>query len=696
MRKKRSDPAVKEQEECAKRQKRMDPKVKEREMSAKRQKRCDPNFKEKEASTMRQKRSDPKVKEREANAMKQKRTDPKFKENEASTKKQRRSNQNMKDKEEEKCNQRHYGSTLTDLLQIFNESTSLGPIFVCTCCQQIWFRHSVYDIQKIHFKSSEEKQIFQKCRTHYVSVNKKEWICTTCRLAIKEIRIPKLSVFNKMGFPDIPSELEIFPMEERLIALQIAFIQLRDHPICRQTFSKGNMVNVPINIVPTINMLPRDIRDTQTIAIKFKRKKQYKCCEFYENIRPLAVWKALKYLMHNSPLYKNANIQIDTRWLERAENISSNEQQIICEDNITEAITKNSMSYEHKKRNVDNSSEIDGYSEVDEDENIISMDTMLDDYDPTPVDDISIPQELTFAPGEGQLPISVFNDDNAEYVTFPTIFCGQKRPDNHHIKVHYSDICKYELRCVDRRVASNVPNIFFKLKKLQMKQVFDKVTLAVRRYQRKGKKLKVKDVLNESTRQNLVNLDEGYYIFRTIRNSPAYLDHKKKEAFAMIRQLGFPSLFISQSAAETKWPELLRALGQVLDRKTYTDLEIEEMDWNTKCQLLKGDSATVVRYFEHRFLQFFNLVVKSPHNPIHEVTDYFMRMEFASRGTIHVHWFAYLNDAPLYEEADNNTIAAFYDKIISCSSNVPANKKKYVDINYIDIQNLSSRKHKKV
>ena len=297
MRQKRMDPKVKEKEVSAMRQKRMDPKMKEKEVSAMRQKRINPEVKEREVSTMRQKRSDPKVKEREANAMKQKRTDPKFKENEASTKKQRRSNRNMKDKEEEKCNQRHYGSTLTDLLQIFNESTSLGPIFVCTCCQQIWFRHSVYDIQKIHFKSSEEKQIFQKCRTHYVSVNKKEWICTTCRLAIKEIRIPKLSVFNKMGFPDIPSELEIFPMEERLIALQIAFIQLRDHPICRQTFSKGNMVNVPINIVPTINMLPRDIRDTQTIAIKFKRKKQYKCCEFYENIRPLAVWKALKYLM---------------------------------------------------------------------------------------------------------------------------------------------------------------------------------------------------------------------------------------------------------------------------------------------------------------------------------------------------------------------------------------------------------------
>ena len=263
----------------------------------------------------------------------------------------------------------------------------------------------------------------------------------------------------------------------------------------------------------------------------------------------------------------------------------------------------------------------------------VDMDTMIDDYDPIipQSDEPLVPEELTFAPGEGQVPLSVFQDENAEYLAFPTIYCGQKRPDNSERvhKVHYSDICKYELRCVDRRVASNIPNMFFKQKRLQTKQVCDKVTLALRRFNIKGKKLKVKDILDDTNRQNLVNLDEGYYIFRTIRNSPAYLNKRKKDAFAMIRQLGFPSLFISQSCAETKWPELLRSLGQLVDNKTYTDEEIQSMDWKTKCRLIKADSPTLVRYFEHRFLQFFNLVVKSSHNPIHEVSDYFMRIEFA-------------------------------------------------------------------
>ena len=67
----------------------------------------------------------------------------------------------------------------------------------------------------------------------------------------------------------------------------------------------------------------------------------------------------------------------------------------------------------------------------------------------------------------------------------------------------------------------------------------------------------------------------------------------------MIHQLKMPALFISQSAAETKWPERLRALGQPVDNKRYTDTEIAQIDFETKSRLIRGDSATLVRYFNH-------------------------------------------------------------------------------------------------
>ena len=114
----------------------------------------------------------------------------------------------------------------------------------------------------------------------------------------------------------------------------------------------------------------------------------------------------------------------------------------------------------------------------------------------------------------------------------------------------------------------------------------------------KGKGVQAKHVLDDESRARIVRLDEGFYIFRNLRNSPAYLEKRKKDAFAMIRQIGFPSLFISLSAAETKWPELLRAIGQLNDKKTYTDEEIAEMDTQKIFGLIRKDSATVVRYFQ--------------------------------------------------------------------------------------------------
>ena len=363
-----------------------------------------------------------------------------------------------------------------------------------------------------------------------------------------------------MDFHQGLPELELYPLEERLVAPRIPFMQFRQLQCGGQQSVIGNMVNVPNDIAPMVNTLPRHMNDTDTITIKFKRKRQYKRWELKENVRPLAVWKAANYLCKNSKLYKD--VQIDTAWLDSLQN-----EQTECENETHDSNLTSNETYKNHNMLESITIENDSADELDEESRrlgTVHLDTMLDDHvlqdrDVDMQQNDGIPNEMTFAPGEGQTPISVFQDENAEYLAFPSIFCGQTRPTNteREIPVHYSDICKYELQCVDRRAASNVANLFFKLKKLQTKQVLDKVTLAVRRCKTKGKKLKVKDILDDVQCQRLINLDEGYYIFRTICNSPAYLEKHKKDAFAMIRQLGFPALFISQSAVETKWPELL-------------------------------------------------------------------------------------------------------------------------------------------
>jgi hypothetical protein len=53
----------------------------------------------------------------------------------------------------------------------------------------------------------------------------------------------------------------------------------------------------------------------------------------------------------------------------------------------------------------------------------------------------------SFAPGENQTPLGLFQDEDSEYLSFPSLFIGQRRVDNkdRKVPVHYSDICKWEL-----------------------------------------------------------------------------------------------------------------------------------------------------------------------------------------------------------------------------------------------------------
>lgn len=54
---------------------------------------------------------------------------------------------------------------------------------------------------------------------------------------------------------------------------------------------------------------------------------------------------------------------------------------------------------------------------------------------------------------------------------------------------------------------------------------------------------------------------------RGVRSSPAHLEEQKKKIMGMIRQFGLPTFFITISAAETKWPELIVNLEKLVNQR---------------------------------------------------------------------------------------------------------------------------------
>ena len=165
-----------------------------------------------------------------------------------------------------------------------------------------------------------------------------------------------------MGFPAVPTELQLHGMEEHIICPRLLFFQMRTHFMGGCTQVLGNVVNAPVDVAPTVQTLPRTLSDTETLVVKYKQKLESKKCEFRENIQPSAVWKATHYLLQNSNIYKNENIQLNTDWLNSisddsgslikevevfdpiSEHLSNdNETNIVAELHSAEAVTNEKM-----------------------------------------------------------------------------------------------------------------------------------------------------------------------------------------------------------------------------------------------------------------------------------------------------------------------------------------------------------------
>jgi hypothetical protein len=284
------------------------------------------------------------------------------------------------------------------------------------------------------------------------------------------------------------------------------------------------------------------------------------------------------------------------------------------------------------------------------------MDTLLQEPDITQDGD----KIISFAPGEGNRPLGIFIDKDAEFLSFPTIYCGKRQADNSErlVPVHYSTICKWELQSQDRRVAQSVPNIFYKLKKLQIRQIQGSASLSLHKCKTKGKTYTAGDLKSESSVNKLINLDEGFRVLRNLRSSPPYFERCKKDLFAMIRQLGKPTWFCSFSAAETRWIHLITILGRLIDNKHYTDDEVKQMTWQKKSELIQKDPVTCARNFEHMVQLFIHNFIKNSCHPIGEVVDFSIVLN-SSRGSPHIHGLFWIKNAPEYGKDSDEDIANF-------------------------------------
>ena len=206
--------------------------------------------------------------------------------------------------------------TIDDAMKNFKAECRKQPIYICTSCHRLLWRKGVqkFSTEKYDKIKNETKHLVlhEKYRMH--SIDGSTYICHTCHGALKLGRIPAQSKANMMTLDEIPDELkDLNTLELHIICKRILFMKLVKLPRGKQKGIGGAAVNVPADLGPACNLLPRLPADAHIVSLKLKRKLEYKQAYLHDTIHPEKVITALHHLKNNNPLY--GDIEINEDWI---------------------------------------------------------------------------------------------------------------------------------------------------------------------------------------------------------------------------------------------------------------------------------------------------------------------------------------------------------------------------------------------
>ena len=99
---------------------------------------------------------------------------------------------------------------------------------------------------------------------------------------------------------------------------------------------------------------------------------------------------------------------------------------------------------------------------------------------------------------------------------------------------------------------------------VEHKQVRDCIVITLRQTRGKqqlGKNVDAGMLKNPQYIHNLFKRDRAYSFLKSIRGSLLYWQKMFHEVLAMIRTLEIPTWFLTLSAADMKWPEVIQVIG---------------------------------------------------------------------------------------------------------------------------------------
>lgn len=131
-------------------------------------------------------------------------------------------------------------------------------------------------------------------------------------------------------------------------------------------------------------------------------------------------------------------------------------------------------------------------------------------------------------------------------------------------------------------------------------------------------------------------VERNLSVLKSISNSAHYWLSRRKDLFAMIRQLGKPTVFLTLSANEINWLNLLATLQRLNPTQVNRGAvdSPNQLDRSRICHLVNEDPVTCCIYFYKFVITIMNMIGSNRrYNPFgkYKVIDYFVRYEFQHR-----------------------------------------------------------------
>ncbi|KAL2076325.1 hypothetical protein ACEWY4_028077 [Coilia grayii] len=544
---------------------------------------------------------------------------------------------------------------IEEAVSLFRQNVRQGPTYICTVCHRCLFANQVRRCDSS--KYSKDPELAAMCLTGtYVHVcedsctdkgecsmpeRKEEWICYACDKNLKSKRLPSIAVANNLELDPIPEELQgLNVLERHVIAKFIPFAKIISLPKGQQRAIHGAVVCVPSEVDSTVQSLPRPPSESQLLRVKLKRRLCYKGHYQFQNLNMHKVQRALLKLKNIHSEYRDISLRVDDEdnYLEMTEfaktenkdqgNADSGsdppknkEQGCACDDKNGDADDDSSES--NKEDDCDSNSEEEAeQNDAEQDGNVAQQHAMAFDSCLQPAD---VGQELlsfgdniySIAPAEGNEPVSFFKTPKLESMAFPVQFCtGRNTIDeaDRPRKISPSRYFNTRLFSVDNRFAMDTNYIFFAQFVTEMHLAMSSMSIQLRKGKiltKDGRRITTSLLKNQDEVQKLVRHGEATRFMQPLRGTPAFWEKTMKDLFAMLRQCGLPTFFVTFSAAEMRWTEII----EVIKRQQGEPVNANELDWTTKCDILRSNPVTVIQMFDKRVEALMRDLILSPAQP---------------------------------------------------------------------------------